>query len=107
MTDGFENGTADVRADLGADLEALRGDVARLAQRVGDLAQHGKQAAQVRFSEAASDAQDRIGARVASAESQIRSAGGDLVSSIDRNPMMALAIAFGIGIGFGVLGRRD
>lgn len=105
MTNGFENGAADVRANLGADLEALRGDVSRLAQRVGDLAQRGQHAARRRLSAAAGDAQDKLGVTATNAETQIRAVGNDFVTSIDRNPIMSMAVAFGIGIAVGVLGR--
>jgi ElaB/YqjD/DUF883 family membrane-anchored ribosome-binding protein len=105
MSNGFQNGTADLRADLSSDLAALRGDVSLLAQRVGELAQHGKNDARARVVEAASDAHAKINASAANAETRIRVAGADLVASIDRNPIMALAIAFGIGIGFGAFNR--
>ncbi len=101
MTNNVENATA----DIGADLAALRGDVARLAERIGELAQHGKHAARIHFTDAFGEAQDKIGKTAANAQSQLLAAGGDIEASIARNPLMAMAIAFGIGIGFGVMSR--
>jgi ElaB/YqjD/DUF883 family membrane-anchored ribosome-binding protein len=101
MTNNVERAAA----DIGADLATLRGDVARLAERIGELAQNGKRAAGIRFNDAVGDAQDRIGNTAANAQSHIRAAGSEFEASIDRNPLMAMAIAFGIGIAFGMANR--
>ncbi len=102
MTNNVENATA----DIGADLAALRSDIARLAERIGELAQHGKQAARIHFTDAVGDAQDKIGNTAANAQTQIRAVGSDIEASIDRNPLMAMAIAFAIGMGFGIMNRQ-
>ena len=92
-------------ADIGADLVSLRRDIAQLAERIGELAQHGKQAAGIRLADAAGAAQGRIGDTAAQAESRIRAAGGDFEASIERHPLTAIAIAFAIGIGVGLANR--
>jgi ElaB/YqjD/DUF883 family membrane-anchored ribosome-binding protein len=89
-------------ADIGADLASLRRDVAHLAERIGELAQHGKQAARLHLSDAVGTAQDRIGGTAAHAQSRVRAVGGDFEASIERNPLTAIAIAFAIGIGVGL-----
>ncbi len=101
MNKTVENDAGDVIADLAA----LRSDVARLAERIGELAQHGKQAASHHFNDALGEAQDKIVDSATRAQTQIRAAGGDIEASIERNPMTAMAIAFGIGICFGLMSR--
>ena len=92
-------------SDIGADLASLRRDVAQLAERIGELARHGKQAAGIHLSDAAGAAQGRIGDTAANAQSHIRAAGGDFEESIERHPLTAVAIAFAIGIGVGLTNR--
>jgi ElaB/YqjD/DUF883 family membrane-anchored ribosome-binding protein len=92
-------------ADIGADLTSLRRDVAQLAERIGELAQHGKQAARMHLSDAVGSAQGKIGDTAADAQSRIRAAGGDFEASIERNPLTAIAIAFAVGIGVGLSNR--
>ena len=58
MTNNVENA-----ADIGADLAALRSDIARPAERFGELAQHGKQAARIYFTDAVGDARTRSATR--------------------------------------------
>lgn len=92
-------------AEMIADLAALRADVARLAGTLGELAQHGKQAASSHFNDAVGEAQDKIASSAANAQTRFRAAGDDMEASIERNPLMAMAIAFGIGICFGMISR--
>jgi ElaB/YqjD/DUF883 family membrane-anchored ribosome-binding protein len=98
MTNHLENAAA----DIGTDLASLRRDVAQLAERIGELAQHGKQAARIHLSDAVGSAQGKIGDTASEAQSRIRAAGGDFEASIERNPLTAIAIAFAIGIGVGL-----
>jgi ElaB/YqjD/DUF883 family membrane-anchored ribosome-binding protein len=100
----FKNTESDA-GDMMADLAALRGDVARLAEKIGELAQHGKQAASQHINEAVGDAQDKIASSAARAQAKMRAAGGDFEASVERNPLTALAIAFAIGMGFGMMSR--
>ncbi len=101
MTRNSESDAGDVIVDLAA----LRADVARLAETIGELAQHGKQAAGHHFNDAVGDAQDKIASSAAKAQVQFRAAGDNLETSIERNPLMAMAIAFGIGLCFGMINR--
>lgn len=81
--------------DVIADLVALRADVARLTETIGELARQGKQAASHQFNDAIGDVQDKIASSAAKAQTQFRTAGDDIEASIGRNPLMAMAIAFG------------
>ena len=92
-------------ADIGADVAALRSDVAKLAERLGELAQHGRQAARIHLADAVGNAQGKIGGAGAKAKSQMRAAGGDFEASIERNPLTAIAIAFAVGMGVGLSNR--
>jgi ElaB/YqjD/DUF883 family membrane-anchored ribosome-binding protein len=67
---------ASAAEDLTADLAALRQEVARLAATVSDLVQH----------------------QMADAQENVRAARGQIEASIERNPMTAVLIAFGIGM---------
>ncbi len=91
--------------DVIADLAALRSDVARLADRIGEIAQHGMQATSQHVNEAVVDAQGKVASSAASAQAKIHAAGEDFEASVERNPLTAVAIAFAIGVGFGMMSR--
>jgi ElaB/YqjD/DUF883 family membrane-anchored ribosome-binding protein len=87
----------DAAGDLTGGFAALRHDVARLAETIGELARHQTQSAGLRASEAVGEAQG-----------QLRSASGEIEASVERNPLTAVLIAFGVGMLLGVFGRsRD
>jgi len=91
--------------DVIGDLDALRSDVARLAESISALAQHGTQAASHQFTDVVGDAQDKIVSSAAKAQTQFRAAGDDFEARIARNPLTAMSIAFGVGMCFGLLSR--
>ena len=94
--------------DLGADVAALRHDVAQLAETMSQLVQHQTAAVGVRAASAFGEVRDRIGSTAADARSRVRAAGDDLEGSIERHPVAALLIAFGVGLVLGMMsgGRR-
>jgi ElaB/YqjD/DUF883 family membrane-anchored ribosome-binding protein len=95
----------DAAGDLTADFAALRRDVARVTETIGELVQRQTQSAGLRASEAVGEARDRITNTAAEAQGQLRSASGEIEASIERNPLTAVLIAFGVGISLGVFGR--
>src|SRR5580692_12865909 len=95
----------DGAGDLAADLAALRRDVARLAETISALVQQQTQAAGHRVSAAAGDARDRIASTAADAHERVRAAGGEIEACIERNPLVAVLIAVGVGLSLGLLGR--
>jgi ElaB/YqjD/DUF883 family membrane-anchored ribosome-binding protein len=99
------NNVESAAADIGADVAALRSDPANLVERLGELAQHGRQAARIHLTDAVGNAQGKIGETAAMAQSRARAAGSDFEASIERNPLTAIAIAFAVGIGFGRMSR--
>jgi ElaB/YqjD/DUF883 family membrane-anchored ribosome-binding protein len=94
-----------VAGDITADLAALRGDVARLAQTMSDLVQHQTQTAGLGVSEAVGDTRDKIASAAADVQNRVRAASGEIEARIERNPLTAMLIAFGIGISLGVINR--
>ena len=95
----------DAAGDLTADFAALRRDVARLTETIGELVQRQTQSVGLRASEAVGEARDRVTNTAAEAQGQLRSASGEIEASIEHNPMTAVLIAFGVGMSLGVLGR--
>jgi ElaB/YqjD/DUF883 family membrane-anchored ribosome-binding protein len=91
--------------DLAADLSALRKDVARLVETMSELVQHQTQAAGLRVSETVGDARDKIASTAADAQNRVCAASGEIEASIERNPLTAVLIAFGIGMLLGVVRR--
>jgi ElaB/YqjD/DUF883 family membrane-anchored ribosome-binding protein len=75
--------TEGAAGDLTADLAALRQDVGRLAETVSELVQH----------------------QMADAQENVRAVRGEIEASIERNPMTAVLIAFGIGMLIGRMNR--
>ncbi len=102
METSMTENTEAAAKDLTADLAALRQDVARLAETMKEQTQ----AAADRLSEAVGDARDRIASAAADAQSRIRAASGEFETRIERNPLTAVLIAFGIGMSLGMMTRR-
>jgi ElaB/YqjD/DUF883 family membrane-anchored ribosome-binding protein len=107
-----ESGKAAAAAsgDLHADLQALREDVARLAQQIADIfAAKGSKAwdrARSGVDEAIADAEDKG----RDALDAVREVGDNLAGAIDeslkRRPYTTLALALGIGFLLGATWRR-
>jgi ElaB/YqjD/DUF883 family membrane-anchored ribosome-binding protein len=98
----------DSPGDVAADLAALRRDVARLAETMSALVQQQTQAASHRVSEAVGDARDKIAGAAADAQDRVRAASGEIEACIERNPLMSVLIAVGVGLSLGLLSRsRD
>ena len=96
--------------DIQADLQALRDDVARLAQQIADIfAAKGSKAwqrARSGVDEAIADVEDRG----RDAVDAVREVGDNMVEAIDESlkhrPYTTLALAVGIGFLFGATWRR-
>ena len=91
--------------DVAADLAAIREDVARLADTISKLLQRQSQAAGVGVSEAVGDARDKIASTAGDARDLTRAASGEIEASIERNPLTAVLIAFGVGMWLGLISR--
>ncbi len=100
--------TENAEGTAGADLAALRQDVARLAETVSKLVQQQTQAAGHRVSEAVGDARDKIARTAADAQNRVCAASGEIEACIERHPLTAVLIALGVGVSLGLLSRsRD
>jgi ElaB/YqjD/DUF883 family membrane-anchored ribosome-binding protein len=96
--------------DIQADLQALRDDVARLAQQIADIfaARGGKvwQRARASVDEALADAEDRG----QDAVDAVREVGDNMAEAIDKSlherPYTTLALALGLGFLLGAAWRR-
>jgi ElaB/YqjD/DUF883 family membrane-anchored ribosome-binding protein len=91
--------------DLNADLAALREDVARLAETLSKLVQRQTHAAGLGVSDAVGDAKDTIASTAADARKHVRAARSEIEASIERNPLTAALIAFGVGMLLGMMSR--
>lgn len=91
--------------DLTADLAALRKDVGRLAETVGSLVEHQTKAAGRSVAETVGEARDKIQSAAVDAQAGVRAAGAEIATSIERNPLTAVMISFGIGMALGMLSR--
>ena len=67
----------DAAGNLTADFAALRRDVARLTETIGELVQRQTQSVGLRASEAVGEARDRVTNTAAEAQGQLRSASGE------------------------------
>ena len=86
--------TAGTSGEPDLDLAALKEDIARLTETIRGLVQHQARAAGSRVAEAVSEATDRA-----------RAASGDIEAKVERNPLTAVLVAFGIGMSIGLLSR--
>ena len=101
MTPKVEGATA----DIGADLAALRRDIAHLAEEMRGLVGVQTHAAGVRLSGAMGDAKSKISNAADDAQNNVRAASGESGAAIDRNPLTAVLVALGVGIFIGLISR--
>ncbi len=91
--------------DISGDLATLRDDVAKLATSMTQLVQQQASSATDTITRATHDARDRLSGTMSDAQQKLQSAGGELESYVERNPGIALAVAFGLGVTFGLMNR--
>ncbi|HLH96872.1 MAG TPA: hypothetical protein VKW08_17310 [Xanthobacteraceae bacterium] len=104
------NAASAASGDLQADLQALRDDVARLAQQIAaifaDKGDKAWQRARTEVDEAVAD----VGDRGREAIDAVRQVGDNMLGAIDESlkhrPYTTLALALGIGFLFGATWRR-
>jgi ElaB/YqjD/DUF883 family membrane-anchored ribosome-binding protein len=91
--------------EFAADLAAVRQDIARLAETMSGLVQHQTRAAGHHVSDAIGDTRDKIATTAADVEKRVRAASSEIEASVERHPLTALLIVFGIGLSIGMLSR--
>ncbi|WP_158639302.1 DUF883 family protein [Elioraea rosea] len=90
---------------IAAELAALRQDLARLSDAMGTLLQTQAQGAGQRVSDAVDDAKAKFTSTAADVKSRVTSAGDEIEASIERNPLTAMLISFGVGMVLGMMSR--
>ncbi len=104
-------------ADVGRDLDRLRADVARLGNTVTALVRSQSDSANSAVRDAAEQARDRVYARASDlgrsgqalayeARDRLSHANASLEGQIERNPIMAVLVAAGIGLVLGLVSRH-
>ena len=96
--------------DIQADLEALRNDVARLANQITDIFSSKGDAAWSRTRANVEGVMSDVTAKGQEAVDAVREVGDNMVDAIDeslkKRPYTTLALAVGIGFLFGATWRR-
>ena len=92
--------------NLAADLAAVRKEVTRLVDVVGDITRERADEAGARVSGMLDDVRGRIANGADDARGRLRSLNGDVVATVEQHPMAALLIAFGVGVSLGLMARR-
>jgi ElaB/YqjD/DUF883 family membrane-anchored ribosome-binding protein/uncharacterized protein YjbJ (UPF0337 family) len=80
------------------DFEALRSDVARLAQTVGQLVQNQASSTREQMRSVVGTASDNLSQTAAVAQDRFMSMEAEMESQIKKNPLAAVGVALGIGI---------
>jgi ElaB/YqjD/DUF883 family membrane-anchored ribosome-binding protein len=91
--------------DFSNDIAALRDDVEKLAASVGSMIQHQATSAGSRVADVVSDVGHRISDKAADARTQVKAVSAKVEAGIEHNPLMAVLIAFGVGMSIALLTR--
>ena len=91
--------------DTTAHLAALRQDIARLSESVSALLQNPAPGVAKQVSDAVDDAKAKFSSTAADVKSRMNGAGGEIEASIERHPLTAMLISFGVGMALGVMTR--
>lgn len=101
MTTSIDKATRDIAAEF----SDLREDVARLTVKIGELLSLQTKAAGLGISDAIETAQDKIAGATGDAKERAWAAGGEIEARIERNPLTALLVVFGLGMSVGLISR--
>lgn len=112
VAEGARGRAENVRRDLreaqetaGDDLAELRRDLAKLTETVSNLVSNQAGHARSTVTDAAAGIYDSGAEALRYAEDQARTARDDIVRTIERNPMTAVAAALGVGMILGMMNR--
>ena len=97
------NGNADAAL---SDIDKLRDDLVRLSQSVSSLLGSRATDARDMVTDTASGLYETGLDYAQDAEAQVRGMAGDLTKQIERNPLAAIGIVFGVGYVIGMMRRR-
>lgn len=88
------------------DIDKLRDDLVRLSQSVSSLLTARATDARDLVTETASDLYDTGLDYARDAEGQVRGMASDIAKQVERNPLAAVGIVFGVGYIIGLMRRR-
>jgi ElaB/YqjD/DUF883 family membrane-anchored ribosome-binding protein len=91
--------------DTTAHLAALRQDIARLSESVSALLQNPAPRVTQHVADAVEDAKAKLSSTAADVKSRVNVAGCEIEASIERHPLTAMLISFGVGMALGVMTR--
>ena len=102
----MSNKTADLTApDLSADLAALRSDIARLSDTVGEIMRIQTDAAAAAVRGAVGDARAQLSQAATQAQDGALGAAAELERRIEKSPLTAVLIAAGVGMALGMMSK--
>lgn len=99
------NPREDVSQDIAADLASLRDDIAKLTASVSELVRAEATATTNTVLGAVNDARQKFSERASEAQDRLSGAGSDVEATIKRNPLMAVLVAMAAGVLIGLLSR--
>jgi ElaB/YqjD/DUF883 family membrane-anchored ribosome-binding protein len=105
-TAGATSGVSRNADSIVSDIETLRDDLVRLTRSVSTLMQTRAVDARDTVTETATDLYDTGMDYMHSAEDQVRGMAGDLSKQVERNPLAAIGVVFGVGYIIGLMRRR-
>ena len=91
--------------DTTAHLAALRQDIVRLSESVSALLKNPGPGVVQQVSDAVDDAKAKFSSTAADVKSRVSAAGGEVEATIERHPLTAILISFGVGMALGVMSR--
>ncbi len=97
--------TTDLNEELKRDVDALRADVASLAETLKEILERERAGVRSQLNSAAAKLADQGEHLAQAAGEQISATTRQIEDSIVRNPIQAILVAFGIGFAIGVLRR--
>ncbi len=99
------NRTDENGADIAADLAALREDIGRLSDTLVSVVRNQADVANEAIRTAVDDAKNQLSQAISSTRAGAYGKPVDLERRIERNPLVAVLIAAGVGLAFGVMSR--
>jgi uncharacterized protein YjbJ (UPF0337 family)/ElaB/YqjD/DUF883 family membrane-anchored ribosome-binding protein len=94
-----QKATADAMSDIQkGDFDALRADVAKLAQTVSDLVQNQASSTREQMRSVVGSATENLSQTAAMAQDRFMSIEAEMESQIKRNPLAAVGVALGVGV---------
>jgi ElaB/YqjD/DUF883 family membrane-anchored ribosome-binding protein len=105
MENSMTETTEGTGEDTTAHLAAIRQDIAQLSESIKGLLQGPAPGVAQQVSDAVDDAKAKLSSTAADVKSRVSAVGGEIEASIERNPLTAVIISFGVGVALGIMSR--